>query len=57
MAGPPDTPPAVVHAVREAVRGGLRALCAVVVGKDRAVRRAVAVIASTSEPAPSSVIA
>ncbi len=35
---------AAVQAVRERVHGGLKALCRVVVGKDQAVRRAVAVI-------------
>jgi len=46
MAGTPEAPasPAAVHAVRERVRAGLAALCRVVVGKDRAVRRAVAVM-------------
>ena len=39
-----DASPAAVHAVRERVRAGLAALCRVVVGKDRAVRRAVAVM-------------
>jgi MoxR-like ATPase len=47
MAGNPRNPPAghgEERAVREAVRTGLEALCRVVVGKDLAVRRSVAVM-------------
>ena len=44
MSTDPVPTPATAHHLREAVRAGLQALCGVVVGKDPAVRRAVAVM-------------